>query len=324
MQKVNLLQSTNITLTKILITGGSGLVGKSLTQLLIKNNFEVVHLGRKANVQAPIKCYQWDIEKGEIDTAAFENVSVIVHLAGAGIADKRWTAARKQEILDSRIKSTQLLEKYIAQLNVKLDSFVSASAIGYYGFGNEGQVFDENSDGGSDFLANVTQAWENEVDQLSKITRVVKMRIGVVLTNLGGALPQMAMPVKFFAGSPLGSGQQMTSWIDLDDLCEMFLYAIKNSKMNGAYNAVAPLAVTTKQLTQRIAHVLNRPVWPINVPSFLLNILVGEMATVVLGSCHVLPRRFQHETDFIFKNADLDLCLKKYLLTKTPNSNLLL
>ncbi len=300
-------------MAKILITGGSGLVGTVLSQLLLSKGYEVVHLSRQASKVGTIQTFKWDIEKGEIDPKAFENVSSVVHLAGAGIADKRWTEARKKEILDSRIKSTALLKKHLSKINHKIESFVAASAIGYYGFGNEGQIFDENSIGGTDFLADVTQQWEAEVNKIVETTRTVKLRIGVVLTNKGGALPQMAMPVKFFAGAPLGTGNQMNSWVDIDDLCEMFLYAIENPKMNGSYNAVAPLAISNKNLTKAIAKTLNRPLWPINVPAFLLKILVGEMAAVVLGSCHVLPRRLQKETDFVFKNADLEVCLKKYL-----------
>lgn len=300
-------------MAKILITGGSGLVGTKLTQLLLLKGYKVAHLSRQHGKVGAIQAYKWDIEKGEIDPSAFENVTAIVHLAGAGIADKRWTANRKKEILNSRIDSTALLNKYLSSNSHQVQSFVSASAIGYYGFGNEGQIFDETSAGGTDFLAGVTQQWEAEIDKIADITRTVKLRIGVVLTNKGGALPQMAMPVKFFAGAALGTGNQMNSWVDIDDLCAMFLYAIENSNMSGSFNAVAPLAVSNKNLTKAIAKTLKRPVWPINVPTFLLKILIGEMAAVVLGSCHVLPSRLQNETDFIFKNADLEACLKKYL-----------
>ena len=303
-----------MTRNSILITGGSGLVGTQITELLLAKGYSVSHLSRKEDFSGIVKKYKWDPSSKSIDIKAFENVDHIIHLAGAGIADKRWTDERKKEIIDSRVESTQLLFNTLKTNKNNVKSIVSASAIGYYGFSKVGSSFAENSEPGSDFLAGVTKDWEKEVDEFEKINiRVVKLRIGVVLTSKGGALPQMALPIKLFAGSPLGSGSQIVSWIDLVDLCNLFVFGIENENMNGAYNAVAPNPVSNKQLTKAIAKVLHRPVWPVNVPEFMLKIIIGEMQVVVTGSCNVENKRIKEETDFKYIYTDVEESLKHNL-----------
>ena len=175
---------------------------------------------------------------GTIDIRALEQIDTIVHLAGASIAEKRWTDARKKEILESRIKSTGLLYQSLKNNHHTIKTFVSASTINYYDFGEDDKIFVENDTPGTDFLAQVTQQWENEVDKLRNLgLRVVKIRIGIVLSEKGGALKKMAMPIKFGLGASLGTGKQFLSWIHIDDLCEMFVTAIEEEKMSGAYNA---------------------------------------------------------------------------------------
>ena len=300
--------------SSILITGGSGLVGTQLTELLLAKGYSVSHLSRKEDLSGIVKKYKWDPTSKSIENKAFENVDHIIHLAGAGIADKRWADKRKREIIDSRVESTRLLFNALKTNKNIVKSIVSASAIGYYGFSKGGNTFTENSESGSDFLAAVTKDWEKEVDQFEKLNiRVVKLRIGVVLTNKGGALPQMVLPIKFFAGSPLGSGGQIVSWIDMVDLCNLFVFGIENENMNGAYNAVAPNPVSNKQLTKAIAKVLHRPVWPVNVPEFMLKLILGEMEVVVTGSCNVENKRIKEETDFMYIYTGVEESLKHNL-----------
>jgi uncharacterized protein len=298
----------------VLITGGSGLIGYRLTELLIEKGYVVSHLSRKEDLKSGIKKYRWDSNTKFFDEKALKNTDYIIHLAGAGIADERWTEERKKEILDSRINSTALLFDNLKKVDNKVKVVVSASAIGYYGFAENGIIFDENDKPGTDFLANVTELWEKAVDKIAELNiRIVKVRIGVVLSEKGGALPQMALPVKLFAGSPLGSGEQMISWIDLDDLCNLFIFAIENDKMKGAYNAVAPNPVSNKAFTQAIAKALNRPVWPIKVPKFLLKMALGEMEVVVSGGSEIKNKRIAEETNFVYEFPNLEKSLKKHL-----------
>ncbi|MES2796304.1 MAG: TIGR01777 family oxidoreductase [Bacteroidota bacterium] len=298
----------------ILITGGSGLIGNRLTEILIEKGYKVSFLSRKENLKDALKKYKWDPSTKYINQKAFENIDHIIHLAGAGIADERWTDERKKEILNSRVESTRLLFESLHKLNTKVKTIVSASAIGYYGFDVNDKPFEESDKPATDFLAHVTQLWEKEVDKIASLgIRIAKLRIGVVLTEKGGALPQMALPIKFFAGSALGSGNQMISWIDLEDLCNLFVFAIENPQMNGAYNAVAPNPVSNKIFTETIAKILNRPVWPINIPIFLLKIVLGEMAMVVTGNCEVKNKRIAEETDFKYQFTHLEPCLQEHL-----------
>lgn len=267
-------------MAKVLITGGSGLVGSQLSDLFQAKGYEVAHLSRRATGQERYRTYTWDVAAGKMDSQALEHVDYLVHLAGAGVADKRWTAARKQEILDSRTKSTDLLLETAHRSAAVLKSIVSASAIGYYGDTGRDWVA-ETSPAGSDFLATVVQAWEAHVDALAELAPVAKIRIGVVLSRHGGALQELAKPVKWWAGAPLGSGQQYMSWIHEQDLSRMFLFAMEN-QLNGVLNGVAPNPVTNAELTQVIAQVLGKPLLLPNVPAFAMRALMGEMADIVL------------------------------------------
>ncbi len=289
---------------KVLITGGSGLVGTRLTELLTLKGYKVSHLGRKEDFNTNIARFKWDPGSQFLDINSLKT-DHIIHLAGAGVADKRWSNERKLEISKSRIEGSRLIFESLKNNQNSVKTIVAASAIGYYGFDNNILV-SEYDKPGNDFLANVTVDWENEVDKIATLDkRVVKMRIGVVLAKNGGALPQMAMPIKYFAGAALGSGTQMVSWIDLDDLCNMFIFAIENSTMKGAYNAVAPNPVTNEVITHSLAKILNRPIWPINIPVFFLKIVLGEMGNMILGSCNVHNKRIAEETNFIYKYPNL-------------------
>jgi uncharacterized protein (TIGR01777 family) len=296
----------------VLITGGSGLIGTRLTELLIARGYAVSHLGRSRRKSA-VDTFCWDIEKGTVEAGALDNADAIVHLAGAGVNDKRWTIKRKKEILESRTRSTRLLFEALGKKDHKVGTFISASGIGYYGFGDAQKVFIESDPPGSDFLAGVTTAWENAVDALrDRALRLVKIRIGVVLTNRGGALTELARPVKLLAGAPLGSGEQCMSWIHLDDLCGIFIKAIEDSRMNGVYNAVAPNPVTNRVMTQGIAHALHKPLVLPPIPGFLIKIAVGEIAEVVLNGSVVSSGKIQ-EAGFTFQFETLEKALENLL-----------
>ncbi len=298
----------------ILITGASGLVGTHLTEMLLQKGYHVAHLGRYKK-RGNVSSFQWNIENGELEEDALKGVDVIIHLAGAGVADKRWTTQRKKEILESRTKSTALLFEKLKAGNHSVKAFISASAMGYYGFdGNEDKEFSENDPAGTDFLAHVTKKWEEEVDKISTLgIRTCKMRIGIVLSGKGGALRQMTTPIRYGVGAPLGSGKQMMPWIHIDDLCAMFFKAMEDETMHGSYNATGANACTNAELTKVIAKVLQKPLWLPNVPEFVLKIILGEMAGMVVGGAKVSSKKIQ-QAGFEFKFTDLEKAVADLLM----------
>ncbi|HEY0651783.1 MAG TPA: TIGR01777 family oxidoreductase [Chryseosolibacter sp.] len=287
----------------ILITGASGLIGSRLTEILSSRGATVATLSRAARSGTR---YHWDVENGILDEDALTDTDAIVHLAGASVGEKRWTAARKAEILKSRTESTRLLYERLKKGNHRVKQFISASAIGYYGFEDETNWFDEQSNSGHDYLAQVTRAWENEVDKIATLDiRVVKIRIGIVLSAAGGALVQMANPVRYFAGAPLGSGRQPVSWIHIEDVCEIFVKAIYDQFMQGPYNAVAPNPVDNKTMTQLIGKALNKPVFLPPVPGFVLKAIIGQMAEIVVTGNLVSAKKIMDAGyRFRFENAE--------------------
>lgn len=269
---------------KILITGGTGLVGTCITNLLLDKKYEVAHLSRSTGHVHGVNTYTWDIEKKSIDPQAMKGTHGVIHLAGAGVADGRWTDKRKSAILNSRVDSTRLLRAALEKQEQKPEVFVSASAIGYYGFDTGDQLMQEESAKGNDFLAEVVGKWEEEVQAIAALgIRVVKLRIGIVLAKEGGALPKIIQPIKFGVGAPLGSGDQYMSWIHVDDLARMFLWALEQKDVLGTYNAVGPFPATNAALTSAAAKVLGKPLFLPNVPGFAIKLLFGEMGNIVLG-----------------------------------------
>ena len=295
--------------TSILLTGASGLVGTRLTALLTQKGYHVSHLGRSKK-SGKVPSYVWDVTKGELDPKALEGVDTIIHLAGAGVAEKRWTERRKKEILESRTKSSALLFDALSKGTHRVKTVVSASAIGIYGFGLDEKIFTEESKPGPDYLAKVVVAWEKEVDRIASLgIRVAKIRIGIVLSEKGGALVEMAGPVKMGIGSPLGSGRQVLSWIHLDDLCDIFVKAVEDDSMSGPYNAVTPHPVTNRQMTKAIGEVLDRAVWLPPVPSFVLRVVLGEMTDIVVNGSNISPAKIM-KTGFVFRFTQLEEALK--------------
>lgn len=300
---------------KILITGGSGLIGSRLTELLLQRGHEVAHLSRSRK-SAGVRTFLWDIPSRKIDSAAFENIETIVHLAGANVGDKPWTKKRKQEILESRTHSARLLFDTLKTRTHQVRNFISASAIGYYGFHENDGMFREDDGPGNDFLASVVKKWESEVDQISSLgIRVVKVRVGIVLSRDEGALKEMARPVKFYVGAPLGSGEQRLSWIHVDDVCRVFILAIEKESIHGPLNAVGPSPVTNREMTRAIARTLKRPLILPAIPAPVLKLLLGEMSDLALKGSSVSNEKLVRE-GFSYDFPTLEGALENLLREK--------
>lgn len=269
----------------ILISGGTGLVGEALVDKLLAKGYQVGVLSRsKRNDAKGLRYFTWDIKQEKVDPEAIAFADIVVHLAGAGIADGRWSASRKKEILQSRTESTRVLFEAFKKADKQPELFLGASAIGYYGADTGTAWQFESSGPGNDFLAEVVSKWEKSSEAFEKWgSRVVKLRIGVVLSTKGGALAKLAAPIKLGAGAPLGSGKQYMSWIHIDDLADMFVFAIENQNLQGIFNAVSPEPVSNAALTKIAAEILKKPLFLPNVPAFALKLAFGEMAAVVLG-----------------------------------------
>lgn len=291
----------------ILITGGSGLVGSKITQLLERKGFAVAWLSRNPDKSSQ-KTFCWDMDKQEIDPEAIHWADGIIHLAGVGVADKRWTDSRKKAILESRTGSTSLLFRAMENSKKKPSVFVSASAVGFYGFNTADEIMNENSPAGKDFLAQVVIAWENEVQKIEQLgIRTVILRIGIVLDNKGGALVEMLKPP---IAAPLGNGKQWMSWIGIDDLARMFLFVLEKGEVKGIYNAVGPKPASNQELTQKAAKKVGKPFIGLGVPSFALKLVLGEMAQMVLGGNKVSAKKIR-DAGFEFRYPSLEEALEK-------------
>lgn len=293
---------------QILITGATGMVGKKLIPALQALGHQVSILSRKKATIKGVKVYLWDVYKQTIDKKALNGIDTIIHLAGEGIGDKKWTAKRKKEIIDSRVLSGQLLYKTIKETNAPIKTFVSASAVGFYGDRGE-EILSEDSNSGTGFLSECCIKWEQAADEgIALGIRVVKIRIGLILSNDGGALASMEKPIKYFVGAPLSSGKQWMPWIHLDDIVKIFTKAAQDEQMMGSYNACAPSPTTNKQFTKALANQLNRPVWPFNVPAFVLKVILGEMSILPLMSNHTKANKLL-KTGYEFSYTNLDNAL---------------
>ncbi len=303
----------------VTITGGTGMIGRKLTEILIQKGYHVIILTRN-KLQGPAhpntSFAYWDIKKKYIDEAAITGADYIIHLAGAGVMDKRWTASYKKEIVNSRIESSHLLLEKLKQYPNKVKAIISASAIGWYGADeNNNHSFTEEAGSADDFLAQTCLLWEKTVDKayLQKI-RVVKLRTGIVLSNDGGALVSFKKSLKFgIVGIP-GNGKQICSWIHVDDLCRMYIYAMENTDINGSYNAVAPNPVTLKQLILMLAKLLKKKFFiAVNAPAFVLKLILGQRAVEILKSTTVSCSKIKN-AGFTFLYPSLEATLNE--LTK--------
>ncbi len=298
----------------ILITGATGLVGQELVSLLLQNGYSVHYLSTSKNKlvsNANYKGFYWNPKTAEIDTASLTNVEVIVHLAGANVA-KKWTKSYKEEIIESRVLSTQLLFQTLQKTPNQVKQIVSASAIGIYPDSLTNIYYETNLDVDVSFLGNVVKLWENEVSQFQKLEIAVsKIRIGIVLAKNSGALQEMVKPIKYGVGAAFGSGEQYQSWIHIHDLAAVFYHVIKN-ELPGIYNGVSPYPVSNAELTKAIAKALEKPLLLPNIPKFIMKIMLGEMHEILFSSQHVSCRKLLDE-NFQFKFASLDKALNDLL-----------
>jgi uncharacterized protein (TIGR01777 family) len=298
----------------ILITGATGLIGKKMVSLLKKDTHIIHYLSTsKAKIkhESNYKGFYWNPSNGEIDLAAFEDVSVVIHLAGASVS-KKWTRAYKNEIIQSRVQTANLLFKTLQSHPNKVKQFVAASAVGIYPDDLTAIYNEDDSKIDDSFLGEVTQLWEESTNLFKSLPLLVTtIRIGVVLAKESGALVEMTKPIKYGFGAVLASGKQYVSWIHIDDLVAIFKYVIDHN-LEGIYNAVSPYPTTNEELTKAIAKTIHKPLFLPNVPKFMLRFLLGEMHKIVTTSQHVSSRKIL-DSGFQFQYASLSKSLQNLL-----------
>jgi uncharacterized protein (TIGR01777 family) len=299
----------------VLITGGTGFVGKYLTKMLLDKGYTVSILTRNSKPKTEgITYYVWDVSSQSLDEAAVLHADYIVHLAGENIAEKRWTTKRKAEIIDSRTQSAELIYTVLKKHNKNIEAFISASGIGIYGALNGEGICTENTLPGKDFVGITCQQWEQSADLMAGLgIRTVKIRTGLVLGKNEGFLKKLAPIFKAGFGSALGSGKQYMPWIHISDLCAIYLEAIKNKNMSGAYNATINDSTTNSSFSRLLAKEYGYFIWLPNIPAFVLRLVMGEMATIVLAGRRVSSDKIKSQGfRFKFKNLKRALldCIK--------------
>jgi uncharacterized protein (TIGR01777 family) len=302
---------------KIVVTGATGLIGRSLCRLLAKDGHTIVALSRKpedARGLAAATAYKWDPIAGPPPLRAFQDAESVIHLAGEPIAARRWTREQKRRIRDSRVIGTRNLIEGLRQAQPRPLSLISSSAIGFYG--NRGdEAVDESSSAGTGFLADVCLEWETEAERAIGLPmRVVRVRTGVVLGTDGGALKKMLPAFKLGVGGPLGAGNQWFSWIHIADMVGILRHALITSSLSGAINATAPEPVTNAEFTRELARVLHRPAF-LKAPEFVLRLALGEMAEMLLAGQRVIPKVAQH-SGYKFQFQTLRIALEALLGNK--------
>lgn len=297
---------------KVLVAGGSGMVGQKLSEVLVSHGYEVIHLSRRPELSSIYTAYKWDLATGYIDEKAFDGIHFVVNLAGEGIADQLWTAERKKNIMESRTLSAKLLLGHIKELKTKPLAYISSAAIGYYG-DRADEWLHESCQPGQGFLAESCIEWEKAVKNYSDdAVRTVVLRIGIVLSKKGGVLEKMLVPLRYGFAPFFGNGRQWYSWIHEEDLSHMILFAMENDKMRGTYNAVAPEPVRNRSFIKTIVSIRKSRAAMAPVPSIILKAGLGEMATTVLNSTRVSAQRMQ-ETGFHYQYPNLERALYEIL-----------
>lgn len=304
----------------ILITGATGLIGKEIVKCCHEKNFSVNYLTTSKDKLVQKNNYRgfyWNPSSGEIDLKCLSGVHAIINLAGASLS-KRWTTAYKKEIIRSRIESIQLLKKALDEVDHHVESFITASAIGIYPDSYDNYYEEDEPLIDDSFLGKVVELWEKEAGSLSgRKFSLAKIRIGLVLSEKGGALPQISRPVKWYVGTTFGDGKQWQSWIHIKDLSRLFIFAVEN-RLSGAFNGVAPNPVSNKKLVKEIASVLKRPLILPNIPEPIMKVILGEMAYVLYASQRVSSKKIE-EFGFNFDYPNITLALKEiYHKQKNP------
>jgi len=301
---------------KVLIAGGSGLIGNHLAKKLLEKHYHISILTRKKNKDSVFEQFTWDINKGYIQDEAFDRVDYLINLAGTGIADARWTKQQKQKISDSRLVSSGLLFEYIRNLKHKPKAYISASAVGYYGSTTSEHIFNETERAGDDFLADVCKKWEEASFKFESIgVRTVVLRTGVVFDKTQGAFPKMTQSLKYGFVAGVGSGKQYIPWIHIDDLISMYHYSIENEKIRGIYNAVSPEHCTQDELTKKIKIITKKIKFP-NLPGILLKVFFGEMSSILLNGSRITSGKIT-KTGFKFKYEKIEDALNVLLKRNT-------
>jgi uncharacterized protein (TIGR01777 family) len=302
----------------VLITGGTGLIGKHLTKMLVSKGYDVIILTRQpltVNRCLPSVSYaKWDLANQIVGADAITKADYIIHLAGASVAEKRWTVQRKQEIINSRTQSSALIVKALKEIPNAIKAVISTSAIGWYGADDTNSLqngFKEDAKADNEFLGKTCRLWEESIEPVKKLNkRLIKLRIGIVLSKDGGALKEFIKPLQMGVAAILGNGKQMISWIHIEDVCRLFIHAMENENMQGVFNAVAPNPVNNKILTLTLAKQRNKFFIPFYVPAFVLKIMLGEMSIEVLKSANVSAAKTQ-STGFNFNYTTIAEALRK-------------
>jgi hypothetical protein len=294
----------------VIITGGTGLIGTALSKFLLSRGYQVIILTRnlkqKKNFSPGISYAAWDVKEQTINEDVFKKANYIIHLAGAGVADKPWTEKRKREIVESRTKGSELLIKAMTSIPNNIISVISASAIGWYQQ-NKGYQSVETDPPATDFLGEACLAWENSIKPVEELgKRLVILRTGIVLSNEGGAFPEFRKPIQYGIAGILGNGKQIISWIHMEDLCRLYLEAMVNTTWSGVYNAVSPGPVNNRNFTIQLAKRMKGSFFiPMPVPNFILRMMLGDRSEEVLKSNNVSANKIKQQGfQFIYPTID--------------------
>lgn len=299
----------------ILITGGSGMVGRKLSRLLVEKGYRVIWLSRERYVKAEIPRYRWDYRRNEIDVEAVRQADVVIHLAGTNLGEDKWTRHKKQTIVESRVKTANLLLDTAKSVGKKFDAFISASAIGYYGLNVSDKIFTEKDVvADDDFLSRTCRKWENAAFRFQEemSVRTVVFRTGFVISKHSEGFRKMMLPTRFGLGAPMGQGKQYFTWIHIEDLCKLYLKAVEDTTMQGIYNAVSPHFTTNSDFMRALAKVMRRPFFVPCVPSPLIRLVMGEAADLILYGSRISPEKildsgFEFRYDTAHKAIDAAL-----------------
>lgn len=295
----------------VLITGGSGLIGRYLTSTLLSEGYTVSHLSRKSDQFGKVRVFRWNPEKRILDPGILAGVDYIVHLAGANIGEKRWTKKRKIEIIKSRVDSARLIYDTVSENGIKLKGFISASAIGYYATITSDRIFMESDPHAEDFLGTTCSLWEETADLFSdRNTKVVKIRTGVVIEKNDSAMAKLLKPARLGIFPRLGNGRQYMPWIHIQDLCNIYLKAIQDDKMRGAYNAVSPQHITQTEFMRTLALTMDKRFFHPRVPAIFLRAALGEMADVILKGSRISTEKIMN-AGYVYEFSELKTILEK-------------